>query len=50
MLDLCPRLKIVAGALKGFDNIDVDVCTRAGVWVSNVPDLLSARRPTSRSA
>ncbi|HEV7369510.1 NAD(P)-dependent oxidoreductase, partial [Arenibaculum sp.] len=44
----CPRLRIVACALKGFDNFDVDACTRAGVWVSIVPDLLTA--PTAELA
>ncbi len=47
-LEGCPRLKIVACALKGYDNIDVDACTRRGVWVSIVPDLLSA--PTAELA
>ncbi|ORA13423.1 phosphonate dehydrogenase [Mycobacterium arosiense] len=37
-----PRLRIVAGALKGYDNIDVDACTARGVWVSYVEDLLTA--------
>ncbi|MGF2944431.1 phosphonate dehydrogenase [Mycobacterium sp. Lab-001] len=37
-----PRLKIVAGALKGYDNIDVAACTAAGIWVSYVEDLLTA--------
>lgn len=36
-----PRLGMVAGALKGYDNLDVEACTRRGVWVSNVPDLLT---------
>lgn len=36
-----PRLKIVAGALKGFDNIDVAACTARGIWVSYVEDLLA---------
>jgi len=40
-LDLCPRLKIVCAALKGYDNFDVDACTRRGVWFSIVPDLLT---------
>ena len=35
------RLRIVAGVLKGHDNFDVDACTRRGVWVTNVPDLLT---------
>ncbi|OBG19379.1 hydroxyacid dehydrogenase [Mycobacterium sp. 852002-51057_SCH5723018] len=37
-----PRLSIVAGALKGYDNIDVAACTARGVWVSYVEDLLTA--------
>lgn len=43
-----PRLRIVACALKGFDNFDVAACARAGVWVSIVPDLLTA--PTAELA
>jgi len=42
------ELRIVACALKGFDNYDVDACTRAGVWVSIVPDLLT--EPTAELA
>jgi len=38
----CPRLRVVSGAFKGYDNIDVPACTRRGVWVTIVPDLLSA--------
>jgi phosphonate dehydrogenase len=41
-LACCPRLKIVACALKGYDNIDVEACARRSIWVSIVPDLLSA--------
>lgn len=37
-----PRLRIVAGALKGYDNIDVAACTARGIWVSYVGDLLTA--------
>ncbi len=40
-LERCPHLRIVACALKGYDNIDVEACTRRGVWASVVPDLLS---------
>ncbi len=36
-----PRLRIVACALKGYDNFDVEACTRAGVWLTVVPDLLT---------
>jgi phosphonate dehydrogenase len=42
------RLRIVACALKGFDSYDVEACTRAGVWVSIVPDLLT--EPTAELA
>jgi phosphonate dehydrogenase len=47
-LAAAPRLGIVACALKGFDNFDVAACARAGVWVSVVPDLLTA--PTAELA
>lgn len=40
-LEACPRLQIVAAALKGYDNFDVDACTRRGIWFSIVPDLLT---------
>lgn len=48
LLAVAPRLRIVACALKGFDNYDVQACTRAGVWVSIVPDLLT--EPTAELA
>jgi phosphonate dehydrogenase len=44
----CPRLRIVACALKGADNFDVEACAVAGVWVSIVPDLLT--EPTAELA
>ena len=44
----CPRLKIIAGALKGYDNFDVEACTRRGVWFTIVPDLLT--EPTAELA
>lgn len=44
----CPRLKVVGAALKGYDNIDVAVAERAGVWVTIVPDLLTV--PTAELA
>lgn len=40
-LAAAPRLRIVAGALKGYDNLDVDACTRRGVHVTVVEDLLT---------
>jgi phosphonate dehydrogenase len=42
LLGACPQLRIVAGVLKGHDNIDVAECTRRGVWVTVLPDLLAA--------
>jgi phosphonate dehydrogenase len=42
LLDACPQLRIVAGAFRGADNVDVEACTARGVWVTVVPDLLSA--------
>ena len=36
-----PQLRIVAGALRGYDNIDVAACTARRIWVSVVPDLLA---------
>ena len=47
-LTACPRLKIVAAALKGSDNFDIDACTRRGVWFTRVPDLLAV--PTAELA
>jgi phosphonate dehydrogenase len=40
-LDACPRLKVVACALKGFDNFDVAACAARRVWLTIVPDLLT---------
>lgn len=40
-LAACPRLRVVGCALKGYDNYDVGACTRHGVWITNVPDLLT---------
>lgn len=44
----CPKLKIVACALKGYDNFDVEACTGRGVWVTIVDDLLTV--PTAELA
>jgi phosphonate dehydrogenase len=44
----CPNLKIVAAALKGCDNFDVEACTRLGIWFTIVPDLLT--EPTAELA
>jgi len=47
-LSKAPRLGMVAAALKGYDNFDLEACTRRGVWVSIVPDLLTI--PTAELA
>ncbi|MBT9137902.1 MAG: Phosphonate dehydrogenase [Dehalococcoidia bacterium] len=47
-LRACPQLKVIAGALKGYDNFDVDACTRHGVWFTIVSDLLTV--PTAELA
>lgn len=44
----CAHLRVVACALKGWDNFDADACSRAGVWVTAVPDLLT--EPTAELA
>jgi phosphonate dehydrogenase len=40
-LDVCPDLRIVAGALKGYDNLDAAACEARGIWLTIVPDLLT---------
>lgn len=40
-LNACPKLRVIGAALKGYDNFDVDGCTRRGIWFSIVPDLLT---------
>lgn len=47
-LAACPNLKVIGAALKGFDNFDVAACTRHGVWLTFVPDLLTV--PTAELA
>jgi phosphonate dehydrogenase len=37
----CPKLKIVACALKGYDNFDGEACAQRNIWMSIVPDLLT---------
>lgn len=44
----CPRLRIIAAALKGSDNFDVAACSRRGIWFTIVPDLLT--EPTAELA
>ena len=47
-LDACPKLKIVAAALKGFDNFDLPAMTQRGIWFTMVADLLTI--PTAELA
>ena len=47
-LAACPNLRVIGAALKGFDNIDVQAATEAGVWLTIVPDLLTV--PTAELA
>ena len=41
LLDRAPRLRIVANAVVGYDNVDVAECARRGVVVTNTPDVLT---------
>jgi glyoxylate reductase len=36
-----PRLRVVANHAVGYDNVDVEACTRRGVLVTNTPDVLT---------
>lgn len=47
-LECAPRLKIIACALKGYDNIDLHACNSKKIWVTFVPDLLTP--PTAELA
>jgi lactate dehydrogenase-like 2-hydroxyacid dehydrogenase len=40
VLSHCPELKIVSNVAVGYDNIDVDACTRRGIMVTNTPGVL----------
>ncbi|NJP38277.1 2-hydroxyacid dehydrogenase [Alkalicoccus luteus] len=41
LLEQAPNLKAAANLAVGFDNIDVDACSRYGVVVCNTPDVLT---------
>jgi len=41
LLDRAPRLKVVANMAVGYDNIDVQSCTRRGILVTNTPGVLT---------
>ena len=47
-LSRCPRLRVVSAALKGYDNFEADACARRGIWLTILPDLLTA--PTAELA
>jgi lactate dehydrogenase-like 2-hydroxyacid dehydrogenase len=40
LLGKCPTLKAVCNTAVGYNNIDVDACTRRGVMVTNTPGVL----------
>lgn len=48
LLAACPRLRVVAGAFKGFDNVDLAACRARGITVTICPDLLT--EPTAELA
>lgn len=41
LLDAAPKLRLIACALKGYDNFDLAACTQRGVRVTIVEDLLT---------
>jgi glyoxylate reductase len=41
LLDRAPKLRIVANAAAGYDNVDVAACRERGIIVTNTPDVLT---------
>jgi glyoxylate reductase len=41
VLARAPRLRVIANCAVGYDNIDIAACTRAGIAVTNTPDVLT---------
>jgi glyoxylate reductase len=41
VIQACPRLKAICNMAVGFNNIDVAAATRAGIMVTNTPDVLN---------
>ena len=41
LLDRCPTIKAICNTAVGYNNIDVDACTRHGVMVTNTPGVLT---------
>ncbi len=50
LLSRCPSLRIIAVTFKGPDNIDIDACTRNGVWVTTIPDVPPGLPPSNPDA
>jgi len=48
ILELCPKLRLISCALKGYDNFDIAACVRKGITVTVVEDLLTV--PTAELA
>jgi gluconate 2-dehydrogenase len=40
VIDACPRLKAVCNAAVGYNNIDLEACTRRGILATNTPGVL----------
>lgn len=41
LLDACPGIRAVCNTAVGYNNIDIDACTRHGVMVTNTPGVLT---------
>ncbi len=41
LLAASPRLKVIANVAVGYDNVDPDVASAAGVWLTNTPGVLA---------
>ena len=41
LLDLCPTVKAVCNTAVGYNNIDIEACTKRGVMVTNTPGVLT---------
>jgi phosphoglycerate dehydrogenase-like enzyme len=38
LLSCCPHLQVIAATFEDPGNIDIEACTRKGVWVTTVPE------------
>ena len=50
LLSRCPSLRIIAATFEGPDNIDIDACTRNGVWVTAINDAPPGLQPFGQDA